>query len=109
MVGVQKEIAEEQNMKDANTLKRKALENPTLFSAPSENKKVKKEDTEQQHDSDHDEFFDAANEFENVTMESAGSDIKREKPVGPIDTGYRKVSFCTHKTNVLWSVLKLVA
>ncbi|KAI8359148.1 hypothetical protein BD560DRAFT_334998 [Blakeslea trispora] len=98
MVEVQKEIAEEQSVKDANTLKRKALENPSLFAAPSETKKAKPENKEQHDDSDHDEFFDAANEFENVTMESAGSSIREEKPVGPIDTGYRKIIDFRNKT-----------
>ncbi|RCH92777.1 tRNA-dihydrouridine(47) synthase [NAD(P)(+)]-like protein [Rhizopus stolonifer] len=99
MVEVQKEIAAEQSMKDANTLKRKAIENTSLFAAPADLKKSKLEPKEEeQSDSDHDEFFDAANEFENVSVESAGPSIIEEKPMGPIDTGYKKLIDFRNKT-----------
>jgi tRNA-dihydrouridine synthase 3 len=86
MIEVQKEIEAEKNMKDTNTLKRKALEDPSLFVAASKKTKA----VECNSDSENDEFFDAASEFTNVTIESAAAK-EEEQPVGPIDTGYKKV------------------
>ncbi|KAG1098163.1 hypothetical protein G6F42_018044 [Rhizopus arrhizus] len=65
LLQVQKEIQEEQNMKDSNALKRKQTEEPSL-AAPSD-KKVKADES----DSENEEFFDAANEFTHVQKESA--------------------------------------
>jgi len=89
---VQKEIQEEQNMKDSNALKRKQTEEPSL-AAPSD-KKVKADES----DSENEEFFDAANEFTHVQKESAVP-APVEKPVGPIDTGYKKVDMLTRIDN----------
>lgn len=89
MLQVQKEIQEEQSVKDSNALKRKQLEDPELLAAPSD-----KKSKAQESDSDNEEFFDAANEFTNVQKESAAP-APVEKPIGPIDTGYKKVCFPT--------------
>lgn len=75
-------------MKDTNALKRKQTEEPSL-AAPSD-KKVKADES----DSENEEFFDAANEFTHVQKESAVPALV-EKPVGPIDTGYKKVNMLT--------------
>ena len=85
MLEVQKEIQDEQSMKDTNAMKRKNLDDPSLFAAPSD-KKAKAEES----DSENEEFFDAANEFTNVSIDSAVP-ANDEKPIGPIDTGYKKV------------------
>ena len=77
-------------MKDSNTLKRKQLEDPELLAAPSD-----KKPKAQESDSDNEEFFDAANEFTNVQKESAAPAPVAEKPIGPIDTGYKKVCLPT--------------
>ncbi|CAO0796313.1 unnamed protein product [Mucor circinelloides] len=91
LLQVQKEIQEEQNMKDSNALKRKQTEEPSL-AAPSD-KKVKADES----DSENEEFFDAANEFTHVQKESAVP-APVEKPVGPIDTGYKKIIDFRNKT-----------
>lgn len=85
MVEVQKEIEAEKSMKDSNALKRKALEDPSLFVTATKKAKA----AECNSDSENDEFFDAASEFTNVSIESVAE--KEKKPVGPIDTGYKKV------------------
>jgi hypothetical protein len=91
MVVVEKEIAAEHNTKDNNALKRKALEDPALLAAPAQKESSeKKTKLEVESDSEGDEFFDAASEFAHVSIESAGAPAT-EKPVGPIDTKYRKV------------------
>ncbi|KAI7906566.1 uncharacterized protein BX663DRAFT_496948 [Cokeromyces recurvatus] len=102
MVEVQKEIEADQQMKDANALKkRKALEdnfeeNDKVVD-DNTNKKVKKEEM---YDSDeNDVFFDAASEFTNVTIEpSIETNKEEEKPIGPIDTGYKKIIDFRNKT-----------
>jgi tRNA-dihydrouridine synthase 3 len=81
---VQKEIEAEKTMKNNNTLKRKALEDASLSDAVSKKTKA----AECNSDSENDEFFDAASEFTNVAFETA---VEEEKPIGPIDTGYKKV------------------
>lgn len=94
MVQVQKEIADEQATNLSNAAKRKALEDPGLLSAPTtatqSEPSAKKPKPEVESDSENEEFFDAASEFTNVTRgESAQQET--EKPIGPIDTGYKKV------------------
>lgn len=101
MVEVAKEIAAEESMKEMNTLKRKALEDESLFAAPAstEAKRVKQEEEEKEEvesEGEGDEFFDAATEFTNVTMETAAPEP--EKPVGPIDPQYRKIIDFRNKT-----------
>lgn len=100
MIQVQKEIAEEQNMKDANTLKKKALVDASLSSdlkrkaseeEPSAEEPIKKVKNNIEVESD-DEFFDAANEFTHVTIESAAPKI------GPVDTEYKKIIDFRNKT-----------
>lgn len=93
MLEVQKEIEEEQAVKDANSLKRKQLEEPSLLAAPTD-KKIKAEES----DSENEEFFDAANEFTNVSVEPAVPASAVEKPIGPIDTGYKKIIDFRNKT-----------
>jgi tRNA-dihydrouridine synthase 3 len=91
MLLVQKEIAEEQSANQSNAIKRKALEDPALLAAPAPlEPSAKKYKPEVESDSENEEFFDAASEFINVTTESAEPEV--EKPIGPIDTGYRKVN-----------------
>ncbi|CEP17625.1 hypothetical protein [Parasitella parasitica] len=93
MIEVQKEIEIEQTMKSNNTLKRKQLEEPSQLSVPSD-KKSKAEGNE----SENDEFFDAANEFTNVCKDSVVPTSNNEKPIGPIDTGYKKIIDFRNKT-----------
>lgn len=90
-------------MKDSNALKRKQTEEPSL-AAPSD-KKVKADES----DSENEEFFDAANEFTHVQKESAVP-APVEKPVGPIDTGYKKVDMLTRIDNfaVLERLLQII-
>ncbi|KAG2204407.1 hypothetical protein INT46_006199 [Mucor plumbeus] len=92
LLEVQKEIQDEQSMKDTNAMKRKNLDDPSLFAAPSD-KKAKAEES----DSENEEFFDAANEFTNVSIDSAVP-ANDEKPIGPIDTGYKKIIDFRNKT-----------
>lgn len=88
MATVKVEIAEEQAMKDANTLKRK------LQSSSEEQKGIKKQKSDESNDSEDDEFFDASSEFTNVSTEPAAveeSTTQEDKPMGPIDLKYKKV------------------
>lgn len=91
MLLVQKEIAEEQTFMQNNASKRKALEDPALKDAPVPESSAKKVKPEVESDSENEEFFDAASEFTHVSLESAAAP-QVEKPIGPIDTGYKKVN-----------------
>ncbi|KAI9472435.1 MAG: hypothetical protein EXX96DRAFT_584068 [Benjaminiella poitrasii] len=98
MVEVAKEIETEQKMKDENTLKRKAMENITEQNTVEANKKVKKEEEAYESDGS-DAFFDAPSEFADVTIKPAFEEPKEEtKPIGPIDTGYKKIIDFRNKT-----------
>ncbi|KAI9359060.1 hypothetical protein BD770DRAFT_363418 [Pilaira anomala] len=99
MIEVAKEIEDEQNINASNALKRKALEDPSLLAAPApiEEPSAKKTKPEaMEADSDNEEFFDAANEFTNVSKDNAY--VETEKPIGPIDTGYKKIIDFRNKT-----------
>ncbi|KAI8878100.1 FMN-linked oxidoreductase [Backusella circina FSU 941] len=80
------EIEEEQNAKDANTLKKREMED-------REDMAMKRARIESESDSENDEFFDAPSEFTNVEIEPA-----EETKMGPIDTGYRKLIDFRNKT-----------
>lgn len=90
---VEKEIADEKAFMKNNAIKRKALEDPALQAAPVTVAEpvAKKVKPEIESDSENEEFFDAASEFTHVSSESAADDTT-EKPIGPIDTGYKKVN-----------------
>lgn len=99
MIEVAKEIEDEQNINASNALKRKALEDPALLAAPApiEEPSAKKTKPEaMEADSDNEEFFDAANEFTNISKDNAY--VETEKPIGPIDTGYKKIIDFRNKT-----------
>ncbi|KAI7893639.1 uncharacterized protein EV154DRAFT_138439 [Mucor mucedo] len=101
---VEKEIADEQTFMKNNAIKRKALEDPALQAAPAPTAEpsAKKVKPEVESDSENEEFFDAASEFTHVSTESAApattTAIKTEKPIGPIDTGYKKIIDFRNKT-----------
>ncbi|ORE08123.1 FMN-linked oxidoreductase [Rhizopus microsporus var. microsporus] len=95
MATVKVEIAEEQAMKDANALKRK------LQSSSEEQKGIKKQKSDESNDSEDDEFFDASNEFTNVSIEPAAAEAptnQEDKPIGPIDLKYKKIIDFRNKT-----------
>jgi tRNA-dihydrouridine synthase 3 len=91
---IAKEIAQEQKQKDINTLKRK-IANGETEDADALSKKLK---TQEEEDSDNDTFFDAPSEFTHVSTAPAETSEQEEKPVGPIDTGYRKLIDFRNKT-----------
>ncbi|KAI8969031.1 hypothetical protein BDF20DRAFT_980643 [Mycotypha africana] len=98
MIQVQKEIEEEQRVKDGNALKRKAISDNSSSEISETNKKIK---SQQNTDSDNDDdFFDASQEFTNVTIETATSTptVTEEKAIGPIDLKYKKIIDFRNKT-----------